>query len=56
MTRISRTTLTTLAYNRSKGIQFDTMDAICTALKVEPSDILGKRSLNTTLKLLDHVF
>lgn len=39
MTGISRTTVTALAYNKSKGIQFDTFDSICSALHVQPNDL-----------------
>ncbi|MFT9116533.1 MAG: helix-turn-helix transcriptional regulator [Sporolactobacillus sp.] len=38
-TGISRTTLTALSSNRSKGIQFDTFDTLCTYLKVRPDDL-----------------
>ena len=39
-TGISRTTLTALAYNRALGIQFDTLDTLCTYLKISASDLL----------------
>lgn len=38
-TGISRTTLTALSSNQSKGIQFDTFDTICDFLKVSPNDL-----------------
>lgn len=38
-TGISRTTITALFYNQSKGIQFDTFDTLCTFLKVTPNDL-----------------
>lgn len=38
-TGISRTTLTALNQNQSKGIQFDTFDTICSYLKVSPNDL-----------------
>lgn len=36
-TGISRPTITALATNRSTGIQFDTLNAICAFLEVDPS-------------------
>ncbi len=36
-TGISRTTLTALAQNQSKGIQFDTFDTLCSYLNVKPN-------------------
>ena len=39
-TGISRTTLTSLYYNQSKGIQFDTLDVLCTYLKVKLDQLL----------------
>lgn len=44
-TGISRTTLTALAQNQSKGIQFDTFDTICTYLKVSPNDLFKQEVL-----------
>ncbi|UXJ67777.1 helix-turn-helix domain-containing protein [Lysinibacillus fusiformis] len=38
-TGISRTTLTALTQNQSKGIQFDTFDTICNFLKVTPNEL-----------------
>lgn len=38
-TGMSRTTLTALYYNQSKGIQFDTFDALCSYLKCTPNDL-----------------
>ncbi|NLY80907.1 MAG: helix-turn-helix transcriptional regulator [Lysinibacillus sp.] len=38
-TGISRTTLTALAQNQSKGIQFDTFDTLCNYLKITPNDL-----------------
>ncbi|MCT6924097.1 helix-turn-helix transcriptional regulator [Metasolibacillus sp.] len=38
-TGISRTTLTALSQNQSKGIQFDTFDNLCNYLKVKPNDL-----------------
>lgn len=39
-TGISRVTLTSLYYNNSGGIQFDTLNNLCNFLSVKPSDIL----------------
>jgi len=38
-TRISRTTLTALYYNKCLGVQFDTMDTLCNYLGVTPGDL-----------------
>ncbi|EAE6420109.1 hypothetical protein DNH64_14380 [Listeria monocytogenes] len=38
ITGISRSTLTTLSNNESSGVQFDTLNKICTVLDVSPSD------------------
>lgn len=38
-TGISRTTLTALSQNQSKGIQFDTFDTICNFLNIKPNDL-----------------
>lgn len=40
-TGISRTTLTSLASNRSQGIQFDTINTLCNYLKVSPSQLIS---------------
>lgn len=37
-TGISRTTLTALSSNQSQGIQFDTLNTICSYLRVTPSE------------------
>ena len=39
-TGISRTTLTALSSGRAQGIQFDTLNTLCSYLRVEPSDLL----------------
>lgn len=39
-TGISRTTLTALTQNNCKGIQFDTLNTLCTYLHVTPSEII----------------
>jgi len=37
-TGISRTTLTSLANNYSQGIQFETLNALCSYLRISPAD------------------
>lgn len=44
-TRISRTTLTALAYNHGKGIQYDTLDTLCEYLDISPGQLLTRYSL-----------
>lgn len=39
-TGISRTTLTALSSNKSGGIQFDTMNTICSYLNILPNDLI----------------
>lgn len=39
-TGISRSTLTSLYYNLSNGIQFDTLDKLCDVLGVTPGDLI----------------
>ena len=39
-TGISRTTLTSLANNNSQGVQFDTLNSLCTYLRVTPDELL----------------
>jgi len=40
-TGISRTTLTALTSNYSKGIQFDTLNALCMYLKTQPEQLIS---------------
>lgn len=40
-TGISRTTLTSLANNRSQGIQFDTINTLCNYLRVSPFQLIS---------------
>jgi len=40
LTSISRTTLTALYYNHSKGVQFETLDVLCDFLKVKPDELI----------------
>ncbi|MGX7058371.1 helix-turn-helix domain-containing protein [Vagococcus humatus] len=39
-TGISKNTLSLMANNTSKGIQFDTLEKICTHLKITPNDLI----------------
>ena len=39
-TGISRTTLTSLALNNAKGIQFDTLNSLCTYLEITPDQFI----------------
>lgn len=39
-TGISRTTLTALAYNHSRGIQYDTLNTLCRYLSVTPDKLI----------------
>lgn len=40
-TGISRTTLTSLSNNYSQGIQFDTLNTLCTYLNVKPDELIA---------------
>lgn len=40
-TGISRTTLTSLNSNRAQGIQFDTINTLCTYLKISPDQLIS---------------
>ena len=40
-TRISRTTLTNLYYDKSKGIQFETLDKLCKYLDCDIKDLIA---------------
>jgi len=40
-TGISKNTLSLMTKNSSKGIQFDTLEKICTALKITPNDLIN---------------
>lgn len=40
-TNISRTTLTYLSYNYSKGIQYDTLNTLCQYLHVTPNELIS---------------
>lgn len=49
-TGISRTTLTALCTNRNGGIQFDTLDSICSYLNVSPNEFLTYSPYDFNLK------
>ncbi|NFA41318.1 hypothetical protein EXM65_01690 [Clostridium botulinum] len=40
-TKISRTTLTSIALNHGRGIQFDTLNTLCNYLNVTPNEIIS---------------
>jgi putative transcriptional regulator len=44
LTGISRTTLTALYYEKGKGVQFDTLDALCEALDVPVGELIERVS------------
>ncbi|WP_342505619.1 helix-turn-helix transcriptional regulator [Sporosarcina sp. FSL K6-2383] len=54
ITGISRTTLTALAYNHGKGIQFDTFDTLCNYLKVTPNELFIQEKFNYEFEVLDY--
>ncbi|GGA06549.1 hypothetical protein GCM10008018_60520 [Paenibacillus marchantiophytorum] len=39
LTQISRNTITSLAANATKRIDYDTMNGLCNGLKITPSDL-----------------
>ena len=45
-TGISRTTLTALSSNKSAGIQFETINTLCSFLDIQPGDLFLYSSLN----------
>ena len=54
-TGISRTTLTALTQNHSQGIQFDTLDTLCTYLNITPSDLFIKETSATQKGILETI-
>ena len=46
-TGISRTTLTALYYDRSKGVEFHVVDRICSALSCSMGDLFVREEDNT---------
>lgn len=53
-TGISRTTLTALAYNHSKGIQFDTFDTLCNYLKITPNELFIQEKFNYEFDVINY--
>ncbi len=49
-TRISRTTLTALCSGSAKGVQFDTLNALCQYLKVTPGDLFLYRPFDLSVR------
>ncbi|WEA41802.1 helix-turn-helix domain-containing protein [Lysinibacillus fusiformis] len=52
-TGISRTTITALNQNQSKGIQFDTLDTLCNFLKIKPNDLFIQEPLEYDFKVIE---
>ncbi|WP_068983870.1 helix-turn-helix domain-containing protein [Lysinibacillus xylanilyticus] len=52
-TGISRTTLTALNQNQSKGIQFDTFDTLCNFLKIKPNDLFIQEPLEYDFEVIE---
>lgn len=52
-TGISRTTLTALAQNQSKGIQFDTFDTLCNFLNVKPNDLFTQEPFEYDFEVIE---
>lgn len=52
-TGISRTTLTSLAQNQSKGIQFDTFDTLCNYLKISPNDLFTQEKFEYDFSVIE---
>lgn len=53
-TGISRTTLTALSSNQSQGIQFDTLNNLCSYLRITPSDFFCYAPFEFTVKLEEY--
>ena len=49
-TRISRTTLTALCSGNAKGVQFDTLNALCQYLKIAPGDLFLYRPFDLSVR------
>ncbi len=54
-TGISRTTLTSLVNNRAQGIQFDTINSICTYLKISPDLLISFIPVDIKIRLVSIV-
>lgn len=52
-TRISRSTLTALSENQSKGIQFDTLNTLCNYLKISPGDFFSYTPYDFEMEILN---
>ena len=52
-TGISRTTITALNQNQSKGIQFDTFDTLCNFLKIKPNDLFIQEPLEYDFEVIE---
>lgn len=53
-TGISRTTLTALYYNQSKGIQWETLDTLCNYLRVKPNELIVQEQFSYELEILNN--
>lgn len=53
-TKISRTTLSSIAFNYGKGIQFDTLNTLCNYLKVTPNDIITYIPIDIEIISFEH--
>ena len=51
-TKISRTTLTALTTNKSKGIQLDTLNTLCSYLKTTPEQLISYYPLDFEISFL----
>ncbi|WP_276757214.1 helix-turn-helix domain-containing protein [Veillonella seminalis] len=51
-TGISRTTLTSLCHNTGNGVQFDTLDTLCSYLKITPTELFTYYPFNFTFEWL----
>lgn len=52
-TGISRTTITSLAQNTGNGVQFDTLDKLCSFLKVKINDVFTFIPFDVTIKFIE---
>jgi DNA-binding Xre family transcriptional regulator len=43
---LNKNTVSSLYYNRSTGIQYDTLEKICNYLQIEPSDLFTLKTNN----------
>ncbi|MGG1661747.1 helix-turn-helix domain-containing protein [Brevibacillus sp. NRS-1366] len=56
-TKLSRTTISALYNNSGKGIQFDTMDALCELLKITPGELFSYAAVEAkfTIDKIDNI-